>query len=178
MNSVQESWKRFCDGEDSAISDVFDDLVLSLQYESYYYTKSWEQSKDIVGDIFLMLLDSTAEQRSMWRTKRDCAAFLKVVVKFKSIDYVRKMSNYSRLHKLIDWPVLEREKLSDEDLRHYAFSLLNEREQKFLQEILSGVTIPEMAREKLISEKTLRNSLSIIRLKLNRIRMLLIIIFH
>ncbi len=176
MKGAQESWAMFCAGDNLALRSLFDELLLPLQYESYYYTKDWNQSMDIIGDLFLMLLESNLEKRQSWRTKNDCISFLKVVVKYKSIDWVRMHANHQRLHQIIDWPVFEQEKISAEDLKDYALSLLNPKEQKFLREIISGITVEELAAEADVSEKTIRNNLSIIRLKLSKLRNLIMLI--
>jgi RNA polymerase sigma factor (sigma-70 family) len=176
MKGAQESWAMFCAGDNLALKSLFDELMLPLQYESYYYTKDWNQSMDIIGDLFLMLLESNLEKRQSWRTKNDCISFLKVVVKYKSIDWVRMHANHQRLHQIIDWPVFEQEKISAEDLKDYALSLLNPKEQKFLREIISGITVEELAAEADVSEKTIRNNLSIIRLKLSKLRNLIMLI--
>lgn len=177
MKSSKESWLLFCAGDNLALNALFDELMLPLQYESYYYTKDWNQSMDIIGDLFLMLLESNLEKRQSWRSKDDCASFLKVVVKYKSIDWVRKHSNHQRLHQLIDWPILESEKISADDLKEYALSLLNSKEKVFLNELINGKSIEEMASENDVSEKTIRNNISVIRLKLSKLRNLIMIIF-
>lgn len=176
MKGAQESWAMFCAGDNLALRSLFDELLLPLQYESYYYTKDWNQSMDIIGDLFLMLLESNLEKRQSWRCKDDCASFLKVVVKYKSIDWVRMHSNHQRLHQLIEWPILEREKISADDLKEYALSLLNPKEQVFLNELINGKTVEELASENDVSEKTIRNNLSVIRLKLSKLRNLIMLI--
>lgn len=177
MKNAQESWMLYCSGENAALRVLFDELILPLQYSSYYFTKDWQQSQDIVGDVFLMLMEADDKQRRIWQTKNDCFSFLKVVTKYKSIDWVRQQANQQRLHQLMDWPMAEKAKISSDDLKEYALSMLNPKEQKFLNDMIDGKTVEEISQESAVSEKTVRNNLSLIRLKLNRIRNLIPFLF-
>jgi DNA-directed RNA polymerase specialized sigma24 family protein len=148
-------------------------LLIPLQLEVYYYTRDTCVAEDVVGDIFLMLLEADPDQREVWKSKEDAMAFLKVVAKFKSIDWLRKQSNHHRIHSLIDWPVLENPQLSDEQLKTYAMSLLKAKERSLLTQIIEGKSVKEFSQENKISEKTVRNNLSLIRLKLSKLKILI-----
>ncbi|MEY4330724.1 MAG: hypothetical protein RL609_1472 [Bacteroidota bacterium] len=177
MKTIQENWKRYCAGDNSALGGLYDEMIAPLQYTAYHYTKDWKQAEDMAGDLFLMLVESSIEQRSNWVTKNDCLSFLKVVIQYKSIDWVRKQANHHRIHQLIDWPVLENPQLSDEQLKSYALSLLNEKEKQLLTAVISGISMQELSVQNDVSEKTIRNNLSLIRLKLNRIKNLIPFLF-
>jgi RNA polymerase sigma factor (sigma-70 family) len=174
MSKLQSHWLAYCDGNNLALNDLFDSLIVPLQFEAYYYTKDWQQAEDIAGDIFLLLLEAQVEQRKIWKSKNDCLAFLKVVIKYKSIDWVRMQANHKRIQQLIDWPWKSEESLTDESLKNYALGLLNEKEKTLFLSMIEGYTPEEIAFEMRISEKTVRNNFSLIRLKLSRLRNLLV----
>lgn len=178
MKNTQENWSLFCDGDNAALGVLYDELITPLQYTAYHYTRDWKQAEDIAGDVFLMLVESALDQRKSWSSKNDCLAFLKVVIQYKSIDWVRKQSNHHRIHQKIDWPILVHPQLSDDQLKNYAFSLLNEKEQQLLQLMIEGKSVSDISQENQVSEKTLRNNISIIRLKLNRIKFFVPFLFH
>ena len=172
-----DHWDSYCRGDNKSLSHLYDTLLVPLQLEVYYYTRDTKVAEDIVGDIFLMLAEAETSQREIWKHKEDAIAFLHVVAKYKSIDWVRKQSNRKRIHNLIDWPVLENPQLSDEQLKTYALSKLNVKEQILLTQMIEGKTIKEFSQENEVSEKTVRNNLSLIRLKLSRLRTLFFFIF-
>ncbi|MCB0844488.1 MAG: sigma-70 family RNA polymerase sigma factor [Bacteroidetes bacterium] len=55
-NELLEYWKRFKNGDDYALGDIYEYLSPKLNLLAYKYLQDWEAAKDAVQDVFLKTL--------------------------------------------------------------------------------------------------------------------------
>ena len=163
MKKEHEVWLQFVNGDDAALGELYAELFEPLVFLSFNYIKNNEASRDIVSDLFVSLLsEGITERKLKWESVHSVKSYLSAAVKNKSIDYLRK-NKFSAV-----WTdVIEKELKVEED-PFYAENLkhLTEPEEKFFQLHLDGYKNEELAKHYNLSEKTVRNKLSLTRKKL------------
>lgn len=163
MKREQLLWEQFVKGDNEALGQVYSELFEPLVFVSYYLVKDNDAARDIVGDLFVSILTKPIDERKMkWEHVNSVKSYLSTAVKNKSIDYLRK----NKLH-LVSIDSLEME--LKEDYNHfYAENLkcLTAHEEAFFQLHLDGFKNEELAKRYKLSEKTVRNKLSLTRKKM------------
>jgi RNA polymerase sigma factor (sigma-70 family) len=156
-------WKRFMAGDNHALGELYSILFEPLVFISYFYVRNNEIARDIVSELFVTVLSVPVHERnSKWGTIKGVKAYLSVAVRNKSIDYFRSNTNQlaiakdvftSEASEMHVFPLEELEKLPSTEL-------------ELFQMHLAGYKNEEIAQHIGISEKTVRNKLSLIRKKL------------
>jgi RNA polymerase sigma-70 factor (ECF subfamily) len=160
------SWNEYVNGKNSALGELYASIFEKLVFRGIYYTKNPEIARDIVSEIFvsLMELNKIERQKRLSETK-NVEAMLLAVVRNKCLDYLKinagrlrilenQKSNFvTNIHEEIDI-VKHLEKCMDE---------LNLDERGLLNLHLSGFNNHEIGETLQISEKTVRNKLSLSR---------------
>lgn len=156
-------WNRFLKGDNEALGELYSDLFEPLVFISFYYLKNNETARDIVSNLFVSLLDTSVEVRNeKWKSVNKLQAYLATAVKNKSIDYLRSVKNQSEILQHARGNTSEVMSLfSDESLNQ-----LSKEESKLFQLHLDGYKNEEIAEHFTISEKTVRNKLSLTRKKM------------
>lgn len=166
---MRKNWNKYIEGDNSALEELYEDLFQPLLFISIKYTKNIELSRDIVSDIFLFLLEATyIDRQTKWKQVREIDAFLKVIVKNKSIDSVRVNSNRKKIEKDLSFQSNNNSDLEYIITEHFEKSIgqLNEQEQKLIYLYYQGYSNVEIGEQLNYSEKTIRNKLSLSRKKL------------
>ena len=156
-------WNRFLKGDNAALGELYSDLFEPLVFISFYYLKNNETARDIVSNLFVSLLDTSVEvRREKWESVNKLQAYLATAVKNKSIDYLRSVKNQSEILQYARGNTSEIMSLfSDESLNQ-----LSKQESKLFQLHLDGYKNEEIAEHFAVSEKTVRNKLSLTRKKM------------
>jgi RNA polymerase sigma factor (sigma-70 family) len=162
MNS-NNYWTDFLQGDDYALGKLYHELFESLVFVAYHRTKKMEVARDIVSELFVSILSTKFEVRkSKWENIESIHAYLTSAVKNKSIDYLRSEQAHTKILTQISADVIATEEINlEEGLR-----LMTTNETELFQLHLDGYSNTEIAEQKMISEKTVRNKLSMTRRKM------------
>jgi RNA polymerase sigma factor (sigma-70 family) len=166
---MKDKWEDFLNGNNCALADLYDELFLPLLFVSIKYTKDKDLSRDIISDIFLSLIETTVELRiEKWKAVREIKSFLIIIVRNKSIDAIRMISNRKQIDKVLTIQQIEYCEQEFLQIDHFdkIISLLNESEKELFELHFDGYSNFEISEQMNYSEKTVRNKLSISRKKL------------
>ena len=163
MKLEKKLWDRFVQGDDAALGSLYSELFEPLVFVSFYLVKDNDVARDIVGDLFVTLLAEEVKNRKLkWLNVKAVKTYLAAAVRNKSIDYLRKYkpqeTNTTRIET----------EITLEENPFYAESLnrLNEDEKALFQLHLDGFKNDEIAQNYQVTEKTVRNKLSLKRKKM------------
>lgn len=163
MRSNKHYWNEFLRGDDHALGKLYHELFEPLVFVAYHRTKKMEVARDIVSELFVSILTTKNEVRkSKWENIESIHAYLTSAVKNKSIDYLRSEQVHTKILSQISDDVTTNDEINlQEGLR-----LIPTNETELFQLHLDGYSNTEIAEQKLISEKTVRNKLSMTRRKM------------
>lgn len=160
------SWNEYVNGNNSALGELYNAIFEKLVFRAIYYTKNPETARDIVSELFVSLMElNKIERLKRLSETKNVEALLLAVVRNKCLDYLkinagrlrilenRKANSVTNIHEEIDM-VKHLEKCLDE---------LNNDDRVLLNLHLSGFNNHEIGETLQISEKTVRNKLSLSR---------------
>jgi RNA polymerase sigma factor (sigma-70 family) len=174
MSKQNQIWNRFIHGENEAIGELYTQLFEPLVFLSFYFVKSNESARDIVGDLFVQIITTTPKDRKQkWGDIKDIQLYLKQIVRHKSIDYLRKSQNQLRIQS--DWQ--QTVSVALDNFSHEALNVLSLPEKDLFDLHLQGFNNNELAQKFHLSEKTIRNKLSLSRKKMLRYFKTVLILF-
>jgi RNA polymerase sigma factor (sigma-70 family) len=166
MKNEQYHWSKFLKGDNQALGDLYAELFEPLVFISIFYVKNNEAARDIVSDLFVQLITTSSDDRiAKWETVHSCKAYLTIAVKNKSIDFVRKVKNQAAVSEQIPLNLIENSADFSDDI----LEVLSSTEQEIFQLHLDGFKNEEIAQIQKLTEKTVRNKLSISRKKMEKV---------
>ena len=162
METTKANWDQFIQGKNDALGNLYADLFEPLVYVAYYRVKNIEIARDIVGEVFVMLLSTPIHLRKLkWPDIYTVEGYLTQMVRNKSIDVIRKTNR--QLNAIEEIPQLSE---VPEYFGEEVLNTLPQKEHELFQLHLNGYTNTEIASHQKLSEKTIRNKLSLIRKKM------------
>lgn len=161
MKSEKKLWDRFVQGDDVALGKLYSELFEPLVFVSFYLVKDNDVARDIVGDLFVTLL-AEENRKSKWLNVNAVKTYLAAAVRNKSIDYLRKYKPQEKNTTRIDTEIT----LEENPFYAESLNLLNKDEKALFQLHLDGFKNEEIAENYQVSEKTVRNKLSLSRKKM------------
>jgi RNA polymerase sigma factor (sigma-70 family) len=174
MSEQQLLWGQFLEGDNSALGELYEYLFEPLVFLSYYFVKSNDCARDIVSELFEQFMFTSVEERKRkWNSIEDVHSYLNKMIRNKSIDYLRQKQNRNRILNNISTPDLQ---LID-IFQNEALNVLPEQEKELVGLHIQGYDNHELANQFNLSEKTVRNKLSLSRKKLTRYFKIMLIIF-
>ena len=166
MKNEQYHWSKFLKGDNQALGELYSELFEPLVFISIFYVKNNEAARDIVSDLFVQLITTSLEERKRkWVSVNSCKAYLTIAVKNKSIDFVRKVKNQTAISEQIPLNLTENSADFSDDI----LEVLSSTEQEIFQLHLDGFKNEEIAQKQKLTEKTVRNKLSISRKKMEKV---------
>lgn len=174
MSEHAALWEKFIEGDNNALGELYEHLFEPLVFLSYYFVKSNDCARDIVSELFVQLMYSSLEDRKKkWNSIEDIHSYLNKMVRNKSIDYLRQTQNRNRILKNVS--VADSQYM---DIFHNeTLNVLPELEKELVGLHIQGFDNHELANQFNLSEKTIRNKLSLSRKKLTRYFKMVLIIF-
>lgn len=168
MDKFEKHWSDYLEGDDRALGELYSTIFEPLVFRAIYYLREPENARDIVSQVFEELLSAPVEIRKhRWRDIRDTNAFLLVIVRNKCLDYLKVNANRQRILKgLPQEQALHPEENMEKELfakLNECISQLSDEERQLLEMHLNGYRNAAIATELNLSEKTVRNKLSITR---------------
>ena len=163
MTSNNQFWNDFLHGDNHALGLLYHELFEPLVFVAYHKTKKMEVARDIVSELFVSIISTKMEVRkSKWENIESIHAYLTSAVKNKSIDYLRSEQTNATVLTQISHNATTTEWINLEE----GLNLLPPNETELFQLHLDGYSNTEIAAHKMISEKTVRNKLSLTRKKM------------
>lgn len=163
MKLEKKLWDRFVQGDDAALGSLYSELFEPLVFVSFYLVKDNDVARDIVGDLFVTLLAEDVKNRKLkWLNVNAVKTYLAAAVRNKSIDYLRKYKPQERNSTRIEIEIT----LEENPFYAESLNLLNEDEKALFQLHLDGFKNDEIAQNYQVTEKTVRNKLSLSRKKM------------
>ncbi len=165
-------WSNYVQGDNKALSTLYVQVFEALLLKAFYLTKDQEEAKDIVADLFTFLVHMPKEQRGKkWSDIKDVESFLFGCVKKKSLAFLRRKQARSKLlhHVNLMSNLVDESKETIAQFLTESLRSLNPTEQHLYQLHFEGYSNHEIAALLKISEKTVRNKLSLSRLKLSKV---------
>jgi RNA polymerase sigma factor (sigma-70 family) len=165
MNVEQNYWGKFLQGDNLALGNLYSEVFEPLVFVSMHYVKNLEVARDIVSDLFVYLITTPFEMRnSKWKSVQHAKAYLSIAVKNKSIDYIRTAKNRAEINLQLPDNSIEIPAYFEAEI----LSILTSTETEIFQLHLDGFKNQEIAEHQNITEKTVRNKLSLSRKKMGR----------
>ena len=168
VNKFEKHWSDFIEGDNRALGELYVSMFEPLVFRAISYTGDPEIARDIVSQLFSELLSSPVNVRQKrWIKVRDPFAFLLVIVRNKSLDYLKVTRNRDRILKHFAHD--QKEVIEDSTETELYVKLaqcvaeLSESERELLELHLNGYKNAAIAQELQMSEKTVRNKLSLTR---------------
>jgi RNA polymerase sigma-70 factor (ECF subfamily) len=174
MKTEQSLWNRFVQGENDALGELYSEFFEPLVFVSFYLVKDNNVARDIVGDLFVFLLSvEVKERKTKWLEVNSVKTYLSVAVRNKSIDYLRKTKLHLSKTEVLDGSIT----IEDNPFFAESLMLLREEEKEMFQLHLDGYKNEEIAEKQQLTEKTVRNKLSLTRKKMRTYFKSLLIFF-
>jgi RNA polymerase sigma-70 factor (ECF subfamily) len=174
MKKEQQHWGKFLKGDNEALGELYSELFEPLVFISIFYVKNNEAARDIVSELFVELITTSLNERKRkWASVNSCKAYLTMAVKNKSIDYLRKLKNQAAISEHIPVNLTVTLTESEEEI----LSILSPKEHEIFQLHLDGFKNEEIAQKQNLTEKTVRNKLSISRKKMEKVLKSFLFIF-
>lgn len=176
LNNTNNYIESFCNGDNNAIAAQYKLWLPQLYLIAFRYVKNHEIAEDVVSDCFEKLLIMPAEKRreKFIDEQINLKALLIVMVKNKSLDYIKVTENRNRIKEGLQWFLNKttqnkiHEKFSEENFKRLVNCLPN-KEQIILKMNLEGYKNEEISKKLKLSEKSISNSLSLSRTKIKNL---------
>lgn len=174
MKTEQSLWNRFVQGENDALGELYSEFFEPLVFVSFYLVKDNNVARDIVGDLFVFLLAvEVKDRKTKWLEVNSVKSYLLVAVRNRSIDYLRKTKLHVSKIDALDAPIT----MEENPFFAESLMLLRDEEKEVFQMHLDGYKNEEIAKKQQLTEKTVRNKLSLTRKKMRTYFKSLLIFF-
>jgi RNA polymerase sigma-70 factor (ECF subfamily) len=160
------SWNEYVNGNNSALGELYNAIFEKLVLRAVYYTKNPEIARDIVSELFVSLIElNSTERRKRWSRTQNVEALLLAIIRNKCLDYLKIKSGRQRILEEQSSILVQNPHEELELIKHLKQCLheLKEDDRKLMNLHLFGFNNHEIGDALQISEKTVRNKLSLSR---------------
>lgn len=181
MSNQTKYWQNYLNGDNDALAKLYVNLFEPLVLKAIYYTKKPEIARDIVSSLFVSLLELDKEERlSRWDKIESHQALLLAIVRNKCLDFLKITQNRERINnELFVETNCDVEKI--DMIAHLTTCIqeLKPDEKQLVELHLQGYSNDEISLKLNLSEKTVRNKLSLTRKSIWKLwhQMILLIAF-
>jgi RNA polymerase sigma factor (sigma-70 family) len=161
-----EYWNLYVNGNNHALGELYVTIFEKLVFRAIYYTKNPETARDIVSELFVSLIELNYEARiKHWSEIKNIEALLLAIVRNKCLDNLKISAGRLKILKVLDSTEERTQEEKSELIKHLeeCISELSEDERKLMNLHITGYSNNEIGIELEITEKTVRNKLSISR---------------
>ncbi len=167
MTQLQiNSWNEYVNGNNSALGDLYAVIFEKLVFRAIYYTNNPEMARDIVSELFVSLIELNPDERKQrWPEIKNVEALLLAIVRNKCLDYLKITAGRLRILKEAESNEVNDSREASDIVKHLeqCMNELTEDERNLMQLHLLGFNNHEIGDRIQISEKTVRNKLSLTR---------------
>ena len=178
MDKQTKYWKDFLNGDINALAKLYVDLFEPLVLKAVYYTKNPEVARDIVSSLFVTLIELPYQERSKrWECIENHQALLIAIVRNKCLDHLKISQNRARINsELFSGTTTETETAAM--IAHLTICIeeLKNDDKELVEMHLQGFNNTEISEKLNLSEKTVRNKLSLTRKSLYKLWHQLVVI--
>jgi RNA polymerase sigma-70 factor (ECF subfamily) len=160
------SWNEYVNGNNSALGELYNAIFEKLVLRAVYYTKNPEIARDIVSELFVSLVELNPNDRKQrWSRTQNVEALLLAIIRNKCLDYLKIKSGRQRILEEQSSILVQNPHEELELIKHLEQCLheLKEDDRKLMNLHLFGFNNHEIGDALQISEKTVRNKLSLSR---------------
>ena len=160
------SWNEYVNGNNSALGELYAVIFEKLVFRAIYYTKNPEIARDIVSELFVSLMElNPYERKQQWTETTNIEALLLAIVRNKCLDYLKITAGRLRILKEQESNEMTDLQEESELIKHLEQCMieLTEDERNLMNLHLRGFNNHEIGDAMQISEKTVRNKLSLSR---------------
>lgn len=160
------SWNEYVNGNNSSLGELYTAIFEKLVFRAIYYTKNPETARDIVSELFVSLIELNPDDRKQrWSRTQNVEALLLAIIRNKCLDYLKIKSGRLRILEKQSSNLVQTPHEDLELIKHLEQCLneLTEDDRKLMNLHLFGFKNQEIGDALQISEKTVRNKLSLSR---------------
>ncbi|MGY6561268.1 MAG: RNA polymerase sigma factor [Luteibaculaceae bacterium] len=146
--------QQYCKGDNNALADIFKFYYSYMVFVSYKICRDTEQSKDIIGELFALLLEFDPKEREtkFGKYKGQLRLLLTVFVKNKTIDHLRVNNRRAEIiAENIQFMSFGNQTILDNyffgESLDYMLDTLSGQEKTFFDLYLQGYTYIEIAKD-------------------------------
>lgn len=168
--------QQFCNGENHALSTIYNAWLPELYLVAYRYVQSQQEAEDVVADYFEKVFAMSPKKRHQKFIEEEInfKALLLVMVKNKSLDFIKSKNTRNRIvdgiKKFLPTEVFNgaKQTLTDDNFKAL-LTCLPEKEKQIITLSIEGFSNKEIGTQLNLSEKTIANMLSIARKKIKEL---------
>lgn len=178
MDNQTKYWKDFLNGDNDALAKLYLDLFEPLVLKAIYYTKNPEVARDIVSSLFVSLIELPYEERcKRWERIENHQALLIAIVRNKCLDHLKIFQNRARINSEL-FSAVSTDTETTAMISHLMVCIeeLKDDEKELVEMHLQGFNNTEISEKLNLSEKTVRNKLSLTRKSLSKLWHQLVVI--
>jgi len=157
-------WRNYLGGDNEVLTKLYVNLFEPLVMKAIYYTKNPEVARDIVSALFVYLLELPKEERMRrWEGHSNFEFLLLCIVRNKCLDHLKIEQNRNRIQQQLE---TELETNTNDDLITQLTTCIQQlkpKEKELIELHLQGYKNEEISEKLNLSEKTVRNKLSLSR---------------
>ena len=158
--------KRYIDGDNEAVAELYSCLKSRLLLSSYYYCRDKDLSQDVVQDVFeKMLLIPIGKRHDYFGSSFDnIEAYLAVIIKNKCFDFKKVKSNREKIIFTIRFKLngITENNSQERFCKDFLIEMLHNlqpKEQEIIQLHLDGYSNEEIAARLNITYNTVKNNI-------------------
>ena len=160
-------------GNNAALSYFYRQWRAELFLVAYHYLRNNQDAEDAIGDCFEKLMEMSIDYRheKFINQQVDLKAFILVMLRNKCLDHIKSKNNRRRIQNNIAHHFSNSSSGADENILNKESiksicEVLPNNEGRILMLHYNGYSHEEIAKNLLISEKTVKNKISLARNKL------------
>ena len=176
MDKQTKYWKDFLNGDNDALAKLYVELFEPLVLKAIYYTKNPEFARDIVSSLFVSLIELPYEERcKRWECIENHQALLIAIVRNKCLDHLKISQNRARINSEL-FSAVSTDTTAMISHLMVCIEELKDDEKELIEMHLQGFNNTEISEKLNLSEKTVRNKLSLTRKSLSKLWHQLVVI--
>jgi RNA polymerase sigma-70 factor (ECF subfamily) len=166
MDHLSNIFKRYLDGDNQSVADLYSKMKYHLLLLSYNYCRDKEICQDIVQDVFEKMLMIPVDKRCEYfgNTTNNIEAYITVIVKNRCLDFYKSKNNREKILKAIRYKLndVSENKAQERFLKDGLIEMLHRlqpREQEIIRLHLDGYSNEEISVQLHISYNTVKNNI-------------------
>ncbi len=175
------SWNLYVNGSNHALGELYNAIFEKLVFRAIYYTKNSETAREIVSELFVSLIELNSDERKQrWTQTKNIEALLLAIVRNKCLDYLKITVGRLRIIEGQNSIAVNNYQDELELIKHLEQCMkeLTEDERNLMNLHLQGFNNHEIGDALQISEKTVRNKLSLSRKRIIKLWHQLSLLIH
>lgn len=174
-------WNQYVNGNNHALGELYVAIFEKLVFRAIYYTKNPETARDIVSELFVSLIElNSNERKKRWEQTLNPDFLLLAIVRNKCLDFLKIEAGRLRILKQQEIDTINYAQEMSDIIKHLEQCMheLTADERNLMNLHLHGFNNQEIGETLQISEKTVRNKLSLSRKRIIKLWHQLSLLIH